>query len=70
MSIVERVSSSRRFQNVLITMGIGHYEVSFMRGCPFLGGSFLSEVLHDENVRSGLDTVAVLSVNGFSGTSE
>ena len=36
--IVGSMSSSRRFQNVLLQWGqllLGHHEVSFMRGCPF-----------------------------------
>ena len=43
VSIVERMSSSRRFQSVLLQweLLLGHYEVSFMRGCPFLRGSFI-----------------------------
>ena len=42
MSIVEKLSSSWRFLNVLLQQEqllLGHYEVPFMRGCPFIGGS-------------------------------
>ena len=44
VSIAEKLFSFRRFQNALLQweeLLLGHYEVSFVRGCPFLGGSFI-----------------------------
>ena len=44
VSIVERLSSSQRCQNLILQweqLLLGHYEkCPFMRGCPFLRGSF------------------------------
>ena len=42
----------------IIIATLGHYEVSFMRGCPFLGGSFIggSTVISTQLIPKGDET--------------